>query len=230
MTVRYCKTCDSKLWDRNLSGYCRIHRSVARRCTHCDKRIWQRSPTGLCLKHYQEALERRRTQSTCAVCDRDITQKSRSGLCKQHWVSHMREQAVARRVKAEELLKDGVAIEEVSAQVGLSIKTLKDELGVPGELPAIVRDPEYPFRALRVAAMAIGSRPEEIVGRGQAQPLVRARWAVMAGMHSRGMGLSQIGRRVRRDHSTVSHGLEQIPSFVARDAAFAALVKRVDQA
>lgn len=92
------------------------------------------------------------------------------------------------------------------------------------------RDPLYHARALAAAARAIHVKPEALLERSKYRLIVHARWAVMLSMAARGIGPRRIGHRVNRDHSSVRYGLREARELIAKDAAFAALVRKVEAA
>lgn len=61
--------------------------------------------------------------------------------------------------------------------------------------------------AIRTAADAANVPPAEVAGDSRRPDIVRARWAAMADLRDRGLGLSEIGRALGMDHTTVRHGL-----------------------
>ena len=56
----------------------------------------------------------------------------------------------------------------------------------------------------------------EVIGDRHDYPIVRARWAVYAGLRDRGWSLPKIGRRLRKHHTTVLYGLRRHAGAAAR--------------
>lgn len=79
----------------------------------------------------------------------------------------------------------------------------------------------------RVAAFYEVAR-EDILGASRERHLTHARWAVAFALDRRGWSLNRIARLLRKDHSTVLHGLKQLPEarkrFEELDAACRAAV------
>lgn len=61
---------------------------------------------------------------------------------------------------------------------------------------------------VHAVAEATGISAQAIYGRNRSRHVNRARQIVMLAAHERGMGLSEIGRALGRDHSTVDHGIK----------------------
>lgn len=56
-------------------------------------------------------------------------------------------------------------------------------------------------------------------------PMVRIRWALWTALREAGYGVSQIGRRCKRDHSTVGHAIDRF-AVIVHDAQFLADVEK----
>ena len=67
------------------------------------------------------------------------------------------------------------------------------------------------------AASRFGVSPEEIKGYSRVQGIVDARQWVCMEAHDRGVSTVTIGRVLKRDHTTVMHGIKRAR---AREAAF----------
>lgn len=94
-----------------------------------------------------------------------------------------------------------------------------------------VADPMFAARALAVAAREIGTTPDELLKHRKKPPeVLRGRWAVMQALARRELGVSAIARRMKRDHSTVNHGLWRARTLLATDPEFAELFAKVDAA
>lgn len=66
--------------------------------------------------------------------------------------------------------------------------------------------PRVRFYAAEEAARQ-GVGVEDVLGRSQRRPVVRARCAVMRRLRRDGFTVGQIGLWLDRDHTTISHGL-----------------------
>lgn len=104
--------------------------------------------------------------------------------------------------------------------------------GLPfGVSAALAADPTFAGRAIAVAARESGASPAQLLSRWRApRELVIGRFAVMLALSSRGAGVTAIGRNVKRDHSTVAHGIRRARALLDNDPHFAALYRRVDAA
>lgn len=85
---------------------------------------------------------------------------------------------------------------------------------------------------VEAAARAGGLRPEDLIGRGQARPLTRARQLAMHLLREThpGLSLHAIGYLLDRDHTTVLYGCRRAAALLARDGAFRALYARARRA
>lgn len=91
------------------------------------------------------------------------------------------------------------------------------------------QDPLYAQRAIATAAELVGCSPEQLIEQGpRKRPQVRGRWAVMLVLTNRGASQTAIGRRLRRDHSSVGNGLRNARHLLTIDPEFAAIVAKVD--
>ncbi len=77
-------------------------------------------------------------------------------------------------------------------------------------------------------ARAGGVRPKDLLGRGQARPLTRARQLAMHLLRELcpGASLPAIGHLLGRDHSTVLYGCRRAAALLARDPAYRDLRER----
>jgi hypothetical protein len=77
-------------------------------------------------------------------------------------------------------------------------------------------------------ARAGGLRPKDLLGRGQARPLTRARQLAMHLLRALcpGASLPAIGHLLGRDHTTVLYGCRRAAALLARDAAYRELRER----
>ena len=60
-----------------------------------------------------------------------------------------------------------------------------------------------------IAAANHGTSIKRVMGESRTRADVEARWEIMRRLHDDGFSLSQIGRWIKRDHSTVIHGLRR---------------------
>lgn len=81
---------------------------------------------------------------------------------------------------------------------------------------------------ITIASRITGLTPSQIVGPQRHKPITRVRQAVAyvaaeQGKHS----ISQIGRMMNRDHTTIIHARRMVPEFMKRDADLRLLVERL---
>jgi chromosomal replication initiation ATPase DnaA len=77
---------------------------------------------------------------------------------------------------------------------------------------------------IKEAARVFKILPHEIAGKYKNRYILPARFAVYAALHERGNSLSQVGRWLKRDHSTIRNGLHQARELMAKDKAYKAKV------
>lgn len=75
------------------------------------------------------------------------------------------------------------------------------------------------------AEYVTGYSRHEICGSRGDRDLISARQAVMAELHRRGFSYSQIGRAMKRDHTTVIHGVRAIREKAAADPYVAEMME-----
>ena len=156
-------------------------------------------------------------RASCRTC-RDI----RDALRFEHHRERNREMV--------RLAREGMGMAELVERFGISrsrIRCILIDHGVPYGAP-FASDPLFPQRAAKVAATLAGVSPGDL-SRADFKPMpaVRARWAFSIVMRERGASLPQIGRRLRRDHSTVIHGIRRGSELMRTDSEFAELVEKV---
>ncbi len=82
----------------------------------------------------------------------------------------------------------------------------------PAEIDACTAAAEARARCIKpivhAVAQATGIPASQIYSRSRKAHVVRARQIVMLAAFERGMGLSEIGRALGRDHATVDHGIK----------------------
>jgi chromosomal replication initiator protein len=84
-----------------------------------------------------------------------------------------------------------------------------------------------PQRALELAAREANSTVSELVSPERLRHLYTVRYAYMAAMSRHGLSTPRIGRRLKRDHTTILHGLKRANELAERSPQFAALVERL---
>jgi hypothetical protein len=87
--------------------------------------------------------------------------------------------------------------------------------------------PDAGERVVAIAVDALGCSSGDILGRCRLRQTVRPRWAAMIALRRAGMSYSVIGRRMRRNHTSVIHAVARGEAMAARDAEFAALGDRM---
>lgn len=96
---------------------------------------------------------------------------------------------------------------------------------IEAEAPLIFSLPPWKLAghdAVAVITMVAGSfglSYGEIVGHSRAQYIVRVRALIATLLVERGNSLPQVGRWMRRDHSTVSHARDMLPTYAQRAPA-----------
>lgn len=58
-------------------------------------------------------------------------------------------------------------------------------------------------------SISMGVSPRVIMGQSRARPIARARQAIMRRLYQYGLSVSEIGRILGRDHTTVIHGIRR---------------------
>lgn len=144
----------------------------------------------------------------------------------------MRHQLRAERDdKVRAYVMSGKSIEEAARHFGISQAIVRKATGTLDMIrrTALIRDPLFAQRALKIAAMEAGARVDQLKQDWRDKPLVHARWAYMTAMHRKGASLGRIGRILGRDHTTVHYGIKQAERLMAKPE-FAALVAKVEAA
>ena len=80
---------------------------------------------------------------------------------------------------------------------------------------------------MALVAKRFKTTPEEIRGRARGRYITNARWALIAGLRSKGLSTITIGRLVHRDHTSVLHALTALPDRCSRDAHLARAVTEI---
>lgn len=73
---------------------------------------------------------------------------------------------------------------------------------------------------MRLIVSKFGVSVPELLSTRRAYPIMRARLAAYKVFHERGTSMSQIGRRLNRDHTTVSYGIGAANRLIEEDAEF----------
>lgn len=74
----------------------------------------------------------------------------------------------------------------------------------------IIYDRDPIRQAIQSASLRHGVSVEEILGDSHTRRIVKPRWEAMEEAKDAGMSFMEIGRRMRRDHTSVMHAYEQI--------------------
>lgn len=227
--MRKCTDCGGKICGANQSGRCRAciddyRRLPRRKCQYCDRFVSKRTRTGLCKMHYRAISYA--TKPACYHCGKLLSRKSKTRLCQ----AHLKERTREWQARVLDLYAEGVDLDVIARRVARKPAYVRAVITEAQPASELSRDPEFPARAIRVAAAEINAEPADLRSEASAREYVRARWAVMLAMHRRGATNPRIARRVGRDTSTVWRSLEQAKYLLGRDPGFAALVRRVDQA
>lgn len=86
---------------------------------------------------------------------------------------------------------------------------------------------DMPFhRLLAVAATACHTTPAAIISKCRTANPVRARFALAYFLREHGMTLQGIGRRLKRNHSSILHALREV---LKRKAAYALVLARLEK-
>ena len=144
----------------------------------------------------------------------------------------MRDQLRAERDdQVRAYVMSGKSIDDAARHFGISRKMAIKATGSLDMIrrSALIRDPLYAQRALKIAAMEAGARVDQLKQDWRDKPLVYARWAYMTAMHRKGASLGRIGRILGRDHTTVHYGIKQAARLMDKPE-FAALVAKVEAA
>lgn len=81
---------------------------------------------------------------------------------------------------------------------------------------------------IAVAARMARTTPEEILGPSRKRPIMRVRQACFVVARRSGHSYPQIGNAMKRDHSTIIHGLHAAATIAERDADFLKFVDALD--
>ena len=116
-------------------------------------------------------------------------------------------------------------ISEIDEVLADCTRNMKELAGVRRQLMLrradLLADVEFDTdraRIKRLVPVATGISWLRIIGGQQARPVVRARWLAMHMLYERGYSLAEIGRRLRKDHTTVMHARDAWPRFIADPA------------
>jgi chromosomal replication initiation ATPase DnaA len=77
---------------------------------------------------------------------------------------------------------------------------------------------------MRLIVSKFGVSVPELLSTQRSNRIMRARLAAYKVFHERGTSMTQIGRRLNRDHATVSHGIRSANRLIENDAAFRQVV------
>lgn len=78
---------------------------------------------------------------------------------------------------------------------------------------------------IRAAAKMFGVHPRDITGPYRFQFILKPRFALSKALRERGWSYSEIGRLMKRDHSTIMHHIRKAEYFMERDPDYAAKIK-----
>lgn len=134
------------------------------------------------------------------------------------------------RAKREAIVDDFLeGIEEaiLCVKYGVGAAHIRRVINGDPRISPPARDPFLGKRAIAAAAKAVGASPEQLFLDWRNKPLVQARWAAMRAMDRAGYSYSQIGRIIKRDHSTIIYGLRRAEYAFQHDPEFAQLCVRV---
>ena len=92
---------------------------------------------------------------------------------------------------------------------------------------AVIGSAVFALDIIDRAATVFGLSHGEVIGNRRIPSMVHARWACMVAMDSRSMTRCSIGRRLRKDRTTVLNGLRRAVALRAVDPEFDALCRRV---
>ena len=133
-------------------------------------------------------------------CDKSIRSGQVTGLCKAHWYGSMRKIPEGRARDYWWLQSRGMTKDEAIAHI---------EAGIPCERS--VRIPTYGHRkvstvdAVRLASAALKISARDVLEGSRFGFVVDCRSVVVQVMARQGMAYAEIGRRLKRDHSSIKH-------------------------
>ena len=94
----------------------------------------------------------------------------------------------------------------MSVSILVGSRSMTEPLTPPSEVPCLPRN------AIRLmigqAAARFGVTPTDVLGDRRLPAIAAARQAVMWNLRARGYSLERIGRLLKRDRTTVQHGVE----------------------
>ncbi len=98
----------------------------------------------------------------------------------------------------------------------------------PPAPPAAVAPPTTQHGAtMKAVARHFGVWESALVGAGRTRRVVQARHLLMYLLHEQGLSTTQIGRIVRRDHTTVVYGIRRATCRLAQDEGLRAGIEAI---
>lgn len=191
-------------------------RRLVHLCSVCGEHITAGTKTGMCRRHAARRLAKPRKH--CTFCGDELELKAKTNRCQRH--QHMRFALPAEKhFDYDVLVSRGFKASDAVAHI---------EAGLPIPLArTAAAQSEYSRGVINRVAFAMNILPKFIVSDVRKRRVVHARAVCAKVMRERGMSLSQIGRRLGRDHSTVFHWLQEWPRYEAENPRITAIAERV---
>lgn len=179
----------------------------------------------------------------CSVCEYPLSNRNRSGRCKEHWALARHcdcGQQISRYASSGKCRFCLYPRHRVSADRKDDYDYLVKVRRMKGEAAyAFIASGEPVDRSQCVHGVKISSRevietvsrtlfvsPDKILGNGRNSIYVDARAACVIIMRKAGMSLPAIGRRLKRDHTTIRHAWLNADKYIARNPRVASVVRR----
>lgn len=151
--------------------------------------------------------------------------------CRDARIAEAKARTAARDAEIRAMAAAGEPMEAIAARFGLSAGRVRGVVhaGLPPRAIAVVRANRLWARAaLATVAGLAGCTPEQLLlDWRRPRALVLARWAVMRRLRERGASLGATARLLRRDRTSVRHGLARGDDLAGRDATFDAMLAAI---
>lgn len=151
--------------------------------------------------------------------------------CRDARIAEAKARTAGRDAEIRAMVAAGEPLAVIAARFGLSVGRVRGVVhaGLPPRAIAVVRANRLWTRAaLATLAGMAGCTPEQLLLDWRLpRELVLARWAVMRRLRERGASLNATAGLLRRDRSSVRHGLACGDELAGRDATFDAMLAAI---
>lgn len=220
--------CSSKVRRRNLSGLCIYHYNEQRalnsktpRCSDCGNKLKSKLlkiKDGLC-----QCCRNARKVRTCSECGHKhmdpIRKSGRCNACQRKKIS-LREQVGEDRLGDYYLLRSrGLDRDQAVAHLDAGLPVERKIRNGGAKLTTM--------QAVRLVGEAMAITPDEILSASRFSRAVDCRAVVAVVMVNQGASLTQIGRRLNRDHTSILHLRRTFPQRAAKRPVLAKIVETI---